>query len=86
MNIEKLKFEENSIKKKRSKRFGEKWPVVYILNNNKEAYIGETTNAYLRVSQHLKNVKREDLKNIYMIYDEEFNKSAILDIESSLIK
>ena len=26
-------------------RVGENWPVVYVLNNNKSAYVGETVNA-----------------------------------------
>lgn len=32
--------------------YGENWPVVYILNNDKEAYIGETSNTSSRMSEH----------------------------------
>lgn len=64
----------------------EKWPVVYFIHNDKEAYIGETTNIFLRVAQHRKNPERLSLNKIYVITDKTFNKSAIMDIESQLIK
>jgi len=66
--------------------FAEKWPVVYFIHNDKEAYIGETTNILLRVAQHRKNPDRQLLNKIYVITDKMFNKSAIMDIESQLIK
>ncbi len=62
------------------------WPVVYIINNKKEAYIGETTNVYNRTIQHLANPKRRTLKTINIITDGILNKSSILDYESFLIK
>lgn len=63
-------------------------PVVYIIycNKKKLAYIGETTNISSRVSQHLSNTEKRQLKNIRVIFSAYFNKSAALDIESSLIK
>ncbi|MCD4756467.1 DUF2075 domain-containing protein [bacterium] len=70
----------------RNHRFGNNWPVVYILGNNKEAYIGETLNAFRRAKQHIENKNRQKLERFYIIADEEYNKSATLDIESSLIK
>lgn len=65
---------------------GKDWPVVYLIHNNKEMYIGETQNAAQRFEQHLKNPQRKDLKSVKIIFDKEFNKSAILDIEQSLIQ
>ena len=62
------------------------WPVVYLISNDKELYIGETQNALARFSQHLENKDRRRLKKIHVIFDEEFNKSAILDIEQNLIQ
>ena len=62
------------------------WPVVYILNDKGKAYIGETLNLYNRAKQHLANPKRESFKEIHVILNDKFNKSAILDIESFLIK
>ena len=67
-------------------KYGTNWPVVYILNNENKAYVGETLSAYKRTKQHLDNPSRKDFKDINIILDEEFNKSAILDIESFLIK
>lgn len=63
-------------------------PVVYIIycNKKKLAYIGETTNISSRVSQHLSNTEKRQLKDIRVIFSVYFNKSAALDIESSLIK
>lgn len=63
-------------------------PVVYIIycNKKKLAYIGETTNISSRVSQHLSNTEKRQLKDIRVIFSAYFNKSAALDIESSLIK
>jgi len=64
------------------------WPLVYILSdgNTKEAYVGETTDAYARMSAHLKNNSKSKLTSVHLITSEKFNKSATLDIESNLIK
>lgn len=69
-----------------SHQIGENWPIVYVLNNKKEAYVGETLNAARRAEQHLKNPDRARLSTIRIISDEEYNKSVILDLESYLIK
>ena len=66
--------------------FGKNWPVVYLIHNKKNIYIGETNNFFARFGQHLDNPTRQKLTDIKVIYDEEFNKSAILDIEQSLIR
>ena len=65
---------------------GQNWPVVYILNGEKEAYVGETNNAYKRMGQHLENKKRSVMKNILLLLNDSFNKSATLDIENKLIQ
>ena len=65
---------------------GENWPVVYVLNDNKEAYVGETVNAARRAEQHLGNNQKKNLTEIRIITDKDFNKSVILDLESYLIK
>ena len=67
-------------------KYGTDWPVVYIINNKKEAYIGETTDISIRSNQHLANKVRRSLEKISVIGDETFNKSSILDLESFLIK
>lgn len=61
------------------------WPVVYLIHNSSDLYIGETSSALMRMSQHLDNSERKKLDKVEIIFDKEYNKSAILDIEQSLI-
>lgn len=64
------------------------WPVVYLLSDEKimEAYVGETSDVFSRISTHLKNNNKNKLTTVQLITSEKFNKSATLDIESNLIK
>jgi DUF2075 family protein/DNA replication protein DnaC len=64
------------------------WPVVYIIQNEQQklAYIGESTNALIRINSHLGNPKRGLLNKVSIIGCDKFNKSATLDIESQLIQ
>ena len=64
------------------------WPIVYILSDGdtKTAYVGETTDAYARMSTHLKHKTKSKLTSVHLISSEKFNKSATLDVESNLIK
>ena len=89
--IDKLEFDvnisENLLELEHyGKRVGENWPVVYILNNSREAYIGETHHASVRMNQHMDNPERRRLTEIRIISGEDFNKSVILDLEAFLIK
>jgi predicted GIY-YIG superfamily endonuclease len=84
--INQYEFSEQGRANVLSSKRGKDWPVVYLIHNDKELYIGETQNAYNRFEQHLQNPKRKNLKEIRIIFDEEFNKSAVLDIEQSLIQ
>lgn len=79
-------FSETSIANLKSTAYTFDWPIVYLLENGKEAYVGETKSAYDRLRQHLKNKDRQRLKSAHLIIDEEFNKSASLDTESWLIQ
>ena len=64
------------------------WPIVYILSDGaiKEAYVGETTDTYVRMNNHLKNNAKNKLTAVHLITSDKFNKSATLDVESNLIK
>jgi len=62
------------------------WPVVYTINNKNEIYVGETTNAELRMRQHLASDAKRGLNLASFIVDDSFNKSVCLDLESHLIK
>ena len=85
VQINQFPFHKDTISQLKNHNYGKNWPVVYILNNEKMLYVGETSNAQSRMNQHLKDHKRKSFKNIRFIYNEKFNKSAILDIESLLI-
>ncbi|WP_092383537.1 DUF2075 domain-containing protein [Halopseudomonas salegens] len=64
------------------------WPLVYVLSDEQQrrAYIGETTDALTRMSTHLKHDDKQLLTAVHLITSEYFNKSATLDVESMLIK
>jgi DUF2075 family protein len=61
------------------------WPVVYTLEGGREVYVGETLNMLERAKQHLKS-ERAHLERVHVVVDEEFHKSACLDLESFLIR
>lgn len=74
-----------------SMEHGINWPVVYLIHNDDEIYVGETTSAHNRYLQHAdpngKNIdERKRLNHIKIVFDDSFNKSAILDIEQNLIR
>ena len=84
--IKTLQFNDGTPANLRKINHGSNWPVVYIINNKEEAYVGETTDASIRSNQHLANQVRRSLDKINVIMDDTFNKSSILDLESFLIK
>jgi hypothetical protein len=61
------------------------WPVVYTLHGDSDIYVGETTNAAGRVIQHLSTEDKKALRRVQIIFNDMFNKSACLDLESQLI-
>lgn len=68
-------------------KFSLNYPIVYILYDliSNKFYIGETTNAYKRMIDHLSNPDKKELKYVYIISNPVFNKSATLHIEQLLI-
>lgn len=62
------------------------WPVVYVLNNDTEVYVGETLNVESRMRQHLDSKEKKNLNWVRVVLDDTFNKSACLDLESFLIR
>ncbi|NGM86999.1 DUF2075 domain-containing protein [Parapusillimonas sp. SGNA-6] len=64
------------------------WPLVYILSDGetRRAYVGETTDTITRLGTHLKHPQKQSLTTVHLVSSQRFNKSATLDIESSLIK
>jgi len=90
MEIREFAFSQTGLRSLREHSKGQNWPVVYLINNYKpnrsELYVGETTSAGGRFQQHLNNPERRNLDTIRFVFDDQFNKSAILDIEQTLIQ
>lgn len=68
---------------------GTNWPVVYILHNTDpndiNLYVGESTSASQRMKDHICNRIRNCFNEVKIIFDPTYNKSAVLDIEQTLI-
>ncbi len=65
--------------------------MVYVLDGGAtrgaaSVYVGETVNAASRMRQHLANPTKDGLRSVRVVFDETFNKSACLDLESHLIR
>lgn len=84
--VKRFEYDKDELDKIRRYKYGKDWPVVYVLQGGKEAYVGETIHAYNRSHQHYQRADRRALDFIYIIADDDFNKSATLDIESLLIE
>ncbi|MEG1398093.1 MAG: DNA/RNA helicase domain-containing protein, partial [Raoultibacter sp.] len=61
------------------------WPMVYILANEKDAYIGQTTSVANRISQHGASEEKKDFTSVNIVFNEEFNASVVTDYEHRLI-
>lgn len=61
------------------------WPMVYILSNDDDAYVGETTSIKTRMAQHLENEERRDFTQATIICNDEFNMSTTKYYEHRLI-
>lgn len=85
--IEKLPFDREIIGLwAREQNKNSNWPVVYTLNGANEIYVGETANAAMRFSSHLNSPAKQHLSDARVIFRDDFNKSACLDLESHLIR
>ena len=62
------------------------WPMLYILENGKQAYIGESNHVKNRMSQHRNDKEKQIFDKVHFIYSSEFNQSVTLDYESKLIQ
>jgi hypothetical protein len=59
--------------------------VTYLIHNDKQIYVGETSNLKLRFKDHQKSKEKFKLIKTKIIVSDFFNKSAVYDIESRLI-
>lgn len=62
------------------------WPMVYILTNDNEAYVGQTKSALHRMDQHGANPEKKAFEDATLIYCDEFNMSVITSYEHRLIQ
>jgi DUF2075 family protein/DNA replication protein DnaC len=85
-NIYKFKYDSSEFANMKKLGFSNNWPVVYLIEDGKEMYIGQTTSIYSRSRQHYNTPERQRLENIHILHDEEYNLSAAYDIESLLIQ
>ncbi|MDN5686219.1 MAG: DUF2075 domain-containing protein [Brachybacterium sp.] len=85
--IEELRFTPESVEETRSRlpRFSN-WPVVYLIEDGHDIYVGETGSADRRMRQHLKSQQKQHLREVRIVIDDRFNGSACLDLESLLIR
>ena len=85
--IQRIPFDRDAITSWANERPEHKnWPVVYTISDLSEIYVGETTNAEIRMRQHLMSPNKDHLETVSVIIDENFNKSVCLDLESHLIR
>ncbi|MDO5662578.1 MAG: DUF2075 domain-containing protein, partial [Brachybacterium sp.] len=86
-DIEELEFTASSIAaaQARTPKFSN-WPVVYLIEDGHDLYVGETGNADRRMRQHLMSERKKHLREVRVVLHERFHASACLDLESFLIR
>jgi len=62
------------------------WPMLYILENGEQAYIGESSHARTRMIQHSSAEEKRIFDKVHFIYSKMFNQSVTFDYESKLIQ
>ena len=62
------------------------WPMLYILENGKKAYIGESSHVKTRMTQHATSEEKKIFDTVHFIYSKMFNQSVTFDYESKLIQ
>ncbi|WP_194841517.1 DUF2075 domain-containing protein [Sporosarcina obsidiansis] len=76
-------FQQSAMNQINNKQDFLNYPVIYILNGKKEAYIGETVYFKKRMQAHLKS--RKNMNEVNLIKHEQFNRSATFHLETKLI-
>ena len=59
-----FKYNKDNFDEIKNYNFGRNWPVVYVLEDKKEIYIGQTVNAYYRSRQHYENPESYELLDL----------------------
>lgn len=69
-----------------TEKYLKNWPMLYVLENGKNAYVGQSTNIINRMAQHKKNVDKQRFTEAHFIYSKIFNQSVTFDYEAKLIQ
>ena len=83
-----FKITEGNFKKQKygNESYLSNWPMLYILENGKQAYIGQSNHVKNRMSQHYNSVDKRIFNKVHFIYSSKFNQSVTFDYESKLIQ
>ncbi len=69
-----------------SEEYLDNWPMLYILENGKQAYIGESNHVKTRMTQHATKEEKRIFDKVHFIYSKMFNQSVTFDYEAKLIQ
>jgi len=69
-----------------NQEFLDNWPMLYILENGSQAYIGESNHVKTRMMQHSSVEEKRIFDKVHFIYSKMFNQSVTFDYESKLIQ
>ena len=69
-----------------SEQYLQNWPVIYILLNENEVYIGQSNHVLTRMKEHKGTLEKGIFDRVYFIYSKEFNQSVTLDYEARMIQ
>ena len=84
--IKTFPFEKEKFDQIKSYHYGLNWPVVYLQEDGREMYIGQTTGLYERSRQHYVRPEHAKFDRLHVITDEDFNMSSAYEFESLLIQ
>ncbi len=62
------------------------WPMLYLLDNDEQIYIGQSNHVKTRMKQHHSSKEKSIFNKVRFIYSNKFNQSVTLDFESKLIQ
>lgn len=78
-------FNDSSLKTINNNQSYLNYPVIYLLRDQKEAYIGETVAFKNRMRSHLNTKERQKLDEMHLIHHNKFHRSATFHLETKLI-
>ena len=55
-----------------SEKYLVNWPMLYILENGKQAYVGQSNHVKTRMAEHLSNKQKRIFEKVHFIYSSKF--------------